>query len=323
MLKYSRLPPPRKWKYIAFCSRYEGTIRKSLQIDFRSQTKRARVKLHRIHSRNLSGRTERISNIQHQHYERVRHKAHKARTGIYLTRCWSTSYRNYNLVPQGLDTLLDISQNMKSLQYHHCVRHFVNILFKFCEGSVIPIGQMRVSSEGLVHRMSQSKANVKARVRVLKSDSKAHHPDACITLLSPQPSPNGKIQSLGEQWYWVSECPICSLLSQVPYYGPSATWALSWSDQVTLPSLPGTMPSLWCIPLKGTWTTCPVNLPEHAYSCSVRGWGPWYMRPRMWFETPSSILGIKGSAILKYSLFLGGKVGSAGVEHGPSELNSL
>uniref|UniRef100_A0A4W2DD30 Uncharacterized protein n=1 Tax=Bos indicus x Bos taurus TaxID=30522 RepID=A0A4W2DD30_BOBOX len=54
-------------------------------------------------------------------------------------------------------------------------------------------------------------------------------------------------------------------------YVPSATWALRWSDQTTQPFLPGTMSSLWCIPLKGMLATCPVNLPEHAYSYSVRG----------------------------------------------------
>uniref|UniRef100_A0A4W2IME2 Uncharacterized protein n=2 Tax=Bos TaxID=9903 RepID=A0A4W2IME2_BOBOX len=57
-------------------------------------------------------------------------------------------------------------------------------------------------------------------------------------------------------------------------YVPSATWALRWSDQTTQPFLPGTMSSLWCIPLKGMLATCPVNLPEHAYSYSVRGWEP-------------------------------------------------
>lgn len=38
---------------------------------------------------------------------------------------------------------------------------------------------------------------------------------------------------------------------------------------------------------------------------------------RMWFWTPPCILEIKGSAILQCSLFLGGKLGLAGVGHGP------
>uniref|UniRef100_A0A452F5E5 Uncharacterized protein n=1 Tax=Capra hircus TaxID=9925 RepID=A0A452F5E5_CAPHI len=51
-----------------------------------------------------------------------------------------------------------------------------------------------------------------------------------------------------------------------------ATWALRWSDQTTQPFLPGTMSSLWCIPLKGMLATCPVNLPEHAIP-TLRGAG--------------------------------------------------
>nr|BAE00922.1 unnamed protein product [Macaca fascicularis]BAE01219.1 unnamed protein product [Macaca fascicularis] len=62
--------------------------------------------------------------------------------------------------------------------------------------------------------------------------------------------------------------------TEVRCCGPSATWALRWSDQVTLPSLPGTMSSLWCIPLKGMLATCPVSLLERAYSNALRGWKP-------------------------------------------------
>lgn len=106
--------------------------------------------------------------------------------------------------------------------------------------------------------------NGKARVRV-KADS--------LALLSHSRSLVGTVT--------LRFRAFCSLLSQVPCYGPSATWALSWSDRITLPSLAGTTSSLWCIPLKGTRATCPVSLPEHAYSyCEglvalMKGtWGP-------------------------------------------------
>lgn len=134
---------------------------------------------------------------------------------------------------------------------------------------------------------SNVKVNTKGRVGLCLYHSKAHPKPALHCFPESLPEENKSRRSyMG--WASVDVLIICSVPLQVPCCELLATWALRWSDQIILLSLPGTMSSSWCIPLKGTlaslaseppWT-CLFHLCEGPET-STHG----TLGPRMWLKT--------------------------------------